>query len=83
MAQCLLVDGYDNCEYISNNFDLRTKYISILPTSSFELIQGVQERVVRDDPELPDDSGEVIISKWSGWRFNFRCVIFSLLDEKN
>jgi hypothetical protein len=82
MAQSLLVDGYDNCEYISNNFDFRTKYLSILPTSSFELIQGVQETVVQDDPELLGDSGEVLIFEWSGWRFNFRCVIFSPLHGK-
>ena len=35
----------------------------------------------RDDPKQPGDSGEVPISKWSGWRFDSRCEIFSLLDE--
>ena len=28
---------------------------------------------VQDDPKLPGDSGEVPISKWSGWWFNSRC----------
>jgi hypothetical protein len=37
---------------------------------------------VQDDPKLPRDSGEVPISEWSGWQFNFRCEIFSLLDGR-
>ena len=39
--------------------------------------------LVRCDPELLGDSGEVPISKWSGWQFNSRCEILSLLDGKN
>ena len=38
---------------------------------------------VRDDSKLPDDSGEVSISDRSGWQFNSRYEIFSLLEEKN
>jgi hypothetical protein len=38
---------------------------------------------VRDDPKLLGDSGEVPNSGWSGWQFDFRCEIFSPLDEKN
>ena len=34
----------------------------------------------RDDPKQPGDSGEVPISEWSGWRFDSRYEIFSLLD---
>jgi hypothetical protein len=56
------------------------------------LIQGFNEGgraykvcmpLVQDDPNLPDDSGEVSIYEWSGWRFDSRYEIFSLLDEKN
>ena len=36
---------------------------------------------VQDDPKLLGDSGEVPISEWSGWRFDSRCEIFSLLDR--
>ena len=36
---------------------------------------------VQDDPNLPDDSGEVPISIWSGWQFDSHCEIFSLLDR--
>ena len=32
--------------------------------------------------KLLGDSGEVPSSKWSGWRFDSHCEIFSLLDEK-
>ena len=39
-------------------------------------------RMVWDDPELLGDSGEIPISEWSGWRFDSRCEIFSLLDGK-
>ena len=38
--------------------------------------------MIQDDPELPGDSGEVPISKWSGW-FDSCCEIFSMLDGKN
>ena len=38
---------------------------------------------VRDDPKLPGDSGEIPISEWSGWQFDTRYEIFSLLDGKN
>ena len=38
---------------------------------------------VRDDPKLLCDSGEVPISKQSGWRFDFRCEIFYVLDKNN
>ena len=37
---------------------------------------------VQEDPKLPGDSGEVPISEWSGWRFDSRCDILSLLDRK-
>jgi hypothetical protein len=37
-------------------------------------------RSVQDDPKLPDDNGEVPNSEWSGWQFDSRCEIFSLLD---
>lgn len=55
-----------------------------LPISqiSFEDKHASLSLNVRDDPNLPDDSGEAPISKWSGWRFDPRCEIFSLLDEK-
>ena len=36
---------------------------------------------VHDEPKLLGDSGEVPISEWSGWRFNSRCEIFSLIDR--
>ena len=35
---------------------------------------------VQDDHKLLDDSGEVLISEWSGWRFDSHCEIFYLLD---
>ena len=36
---------------------------------------------VQDDPKLLGDSGgEVPISKWSGWWFNFCCEILFLFD---
>ena len=38
---------------------------------------------VRDDPKLPGDSGEILISKWSGWRFDSHCEIFCSLDGKD
>ena len=38
--------------------------------------------VVRNDPKLPGDSEEVSNSEWSGWRFNSRYEVFSLLDGK-
>ena len=38
--------------------------------------------LVQDDPKLPGDSGEVLISEGSGCRFHSRCEIFSLLDGK-
>ena len=36
----------------------------------------------RDYPKLPGDSGEVLISEWSGWQFDPRYEIFSLLNQK-
>jgi hypothetical protein len=36
---------------------------------------------IRDDPKLQGDSEEVPISEWSGWQFDSRCEIFSLLDK--
>ena len=30
--------------------------------------------------QLPCNSGEVPMSNWVGWPFNFHCEIFSLLD---
>ena len=38
--------------------------------------------MVRDDPKLQGDSGEVPISEWSVWRFDFHYENFSLLDGK-
>ena len=38
---------------------------------------------VRDDPYLPGDSGEALISERSGSRFDSCCEHFSLLDRKN
>ena len=38
--------------------------------------------MVRDDPKLLGDSGEVPIYAWNGWRFDSRYEGFSLLDEK-
>ena len=38
--------------------------------------------MVRDDPKLLGDSGEVPISEWSGWQFDSHCEIFSS-REKN
>ena len=38
---------------------------------------------VWDDPKLLGDNGEVPIFEWSGWRFDSRCEIFSLLDGNN
>jgi hypothetical protein len=35
---------------------------------------------VRDDTKPPGDNANVLISKWSSWRFDSRCEIFSLLD---
>ena len=35
---------------------------------------------VRDDPYLPGDTGELLISDWSGWRFDLHYETFSLLD---
>ena len=37
---------------------------------------------VRDDPKLLGDNGEIPFFEWSGWRFDSRCEIFSLLDGK-
>ena len=37
---------------------------------------------VRDDPKLAGDGGEILISEWSGWRFDTCCKIVSLLDGK-
>ena len=43
-------------------------------------VSGSTEKAqVRNDPKLLGDSGEVSISEWSGWRFDSRCEIFSLL----
>ena len=47
------------------------------------LVNGVVSFGPRsDDPKLPVDSGEVPISKWSGWWFDSCCQIFSLLGRK-
>ena len=43
----------------------------------------LDQQEVRDEPKLLGDSGEVPISKWSGWQFDSYCEIFSLLDGKN
>ena len=47
-----------------------------------DLLKNVQVVMVRDDPKLQGDSGEVPISEWSGWRFDFHYENFSLLDGK-
>ena len=51
-------------------------------TCNIVLGQNSPFDAVRDDPKLPGDSGEVFISKWSGWWFNFHFKSFSLLDRK-
>ena len=38
---------------------------------------------VWDDLKLPGDSEDVPISEWSGWQFDSRYEILSLLDGKN
>ena len=38
--------------------------------------------LVQDDPKQLVDSQEVPIFDWSGWWFDSRCEIFSLLDGK-
>jgi hypothetical protein len=43
-----------------------------------EVREGVPYILVRDDPVLSGDSGEVPIFKCSGWRFESCCEIFSL-----
>jgi hypothetical protein len=37
--------------------------------------------VVRVDPKLPGDSGEVPISEWSGWQIDPRSATFSYLTK--
>ena len=37
---------------------------------------------VQDDPKLLGDSGEVPNPEWSGWAFDSRYEVFSLLDGK-
>ena len=40
-----------------------------------------QDKKVRDDPKLQGDSGEVLISEWSGWQIDSCCEIFNLLTR--
>ena len=47
-----------------------------------QVFSNVKSFWVQDDPKLPGDSGGVSVSKWSGWQFDFRYEIFSLLDGK-
>jgi hypothetical protein len=48
---------------------------------SFNLSKHSQKGL--DDPKLPSGSKEVPKSEWSGWRFDFRCDLFFILDKKN
>ena len=43
----------------------------------------ISATLVRDDRELPDDSGEVPNSKRGGWQFDSRWETFFLLDKKH
>ena len=61
------------CQQVKENPPYRTRYRNW----SF-----MGSKPVQDDTELLGDSKEVPISEWSGWRFNSRHEIFSLLDGK-
>ena len=39
--------------------------------------------LVWDNPKLPGDSGDIPISKWSGWRFDSCYEIISVRDGEN
>ena len=45
------------------------------------MIGFVQVVRVRDSPKLPGDSGDLPISEWNGWRFDFRYETFTLVDK--
>ena len=49
---------------------------------AFEGHWPIINKLVWDDSKLLGDSGEVRTFEWSGWRFDSRCGIFSLLDGK-
>jgi hypothetical protein len=58
--------------------------LSAIPTiPPLRLLTNFPIDQVRDDPKLLGDSGEVSIYKWSGWQFDSRFDIFSLLDRIN
>ena len=59
-------------------------YLIAIPTiPPLNLLTHFPIDQVRDDLKLLGDSGEVPIYKWSGWQFDSRSEIFSLLDGIN
>jgi hypothetical protein len=57
-----------------------TTYVSNSTSTSPFIAHGIVCMHVRDDPKLSGESGEVFISKWSGWRFDSHYETFSLFD---
>lgn len=67
-----------NFHFPANQIQVPSKQFASLLKSWF----NVEEEMVRDDLELHGDNGKAPIFDWSGWRFDTRYEILSLVHGK-